>query len=106
MKLVSEAFVTRIGLALMALLAAVLLAVGPAYAQTTYITPRLVAESTAPAPGGTTTLALAMTPEKPWHGYWANGGDAGFGLTVDWNGSVDQRIGIANVDWRKRLPTG
>ncbi|WP_338424488.1 protein-disulfide reductase DsbD family protein [Sphingopyxis kveilinensis] len=85
MKLASEAFVTRIGLALMALLAAVLLAVGPAYAQATHITPRLVAESTAPAPGGTTTLALAMTPEKPWHGYWANGGDAGFGLTVDWN---------------------
>lgn len=85
MKLASEAFVTRIGWALAALLAALWLATGPAYAQATNITPRLVAESAAPAPGGMTTLALTMTPEKPWHGYWVNGGDAGFGLSVDWN---------------------
>ena len=85
MNLASEAFVTRIGQALLALLAATLVAVGSAHAQATHITPQLVAESAAPAPGGATTLALTMTPEKPWHGYWVNGGDAGFGLTVDWN---------------------
>jgi DsbC/DsbD-like thiol-disulfide interchange protein/cytochrome c biogenesis protein CcdA len=25
-----------------------------------------------------------MTPTPGWHGYWRNGGDAGFGMTVDW----------------------
>ena len=64
---------------------AALLAV-PAIAQTpTNITPQLIAEHGAPAPGGTTTLALLMTPKPTWHGYWKNGGDAGFGLTVEWN---------------------
>lgn len=84
MKLASEAFVTRTGRALIAILSAMLLLTGNARAQT-HIAPRLVAESTTPKPGGTTTLALTMTPEKTWHGYWVNGGDAGFGLTVDWN---------------------
>ena len=93
MKLASEAFVTRIGWALIALLAVVLLAGGAARAQTTHIAPRLVAESTVPRPGGTTTLALTMTPEKTWHGYWVNGGDAGFGLTVDW--SLPDGVSIA-----------
>ncbi len=84
MKLASEAFVTRIGRALVVILTAMLLFTGNARAQT-HIAPRLVAESSTPKPGGTTTLALTMTPEKTWHGYWINGGDAGFGLTVDWN---------------------
>jgi DsbC/DsbD-like thiol-disulfide interchange protein/cytochrome c biogenesis protein CcdA len=58
----------------------------PASAQTpTNITPQLIAENSAPAPGGTTTLALLMTPKPTWHGYWKNGGDAGFGLTVEWD---------------------
>src|SRR3546814_10124613 len=45
---------------------------GPAHAQSTHIQPKLVAESPAPAPGGTTTMALTMTPNKTWHGYWVN----------------------------------
>src|SRR3546814_13190449 len=52
---------------------------------TLFRSPKLIAESAAPAPGETTTIALAMTPEKSWHGYWTNGGDAGFGLQVEWN---------------------
>ena len=85
MNLRSEAFVTRIGRALLAALALILAASGPAQAQSTHIQPKLVAESPTPAPGGATTLALTMTPEKMWHGYWVNGGDAGFGLAVEWN---------------------
>ncbi len=85
MNLLSEAFVTRIGRALLAVLALTLAAFGPAHAQSTHIQPKLVAESPAPAPGSATTLALTMTPEKTWHGYWVNGGDAGFGLSVEWN---------------------
>src|SRR3546814_7306549 len=72
-------------LALLAALALILAASGPAQAQSTHIQPKLIAESPAPAPGGATTLALTMTPEKTWHGYWVNGGDAGFGLAVEWN---------------------
>lgn len=85
MNLLSEAFVTRMARAMLVLLAPALLAWSPAHAQSTHIQPKLVAESAAPAPGGGTTLALTMTPEKTWHGYWANGGDAGFGLSVEWN---------------------
>ncbi|WP_174688484.1 protein-disulfide reductase DsbD family protein [Sphingopyxis witflariensis] len=82
---VNEAFVTGAWRAMLAMLALVLIALSPATAAPTHIQPKLVAESAAPAPGGATTLALTMTPEKPWHGYWANGGDAGFGMAVEWN---------------------
>jgi thiol:disulfide interchange protein/DsbC/DsbD-like thiol-disulfide interchange protein len=85
MYLLSEAFVTRIARALLLWFALALAATGSAHAQSTHIQPKLIAESPVPAPGGTTTLALAMTPDKMWHGYWVNGGDAGFGLSVEWN---------------------
>ncbi|WP_037514571.1 thioredoxin family protein [Sphingopyxis sp. LC81] len=85
MNLTSEAFVTRAWRTVLALLALAIVIVGPAHAQSTHIQPKLVAESAAPAPGGSTTLALTMAPEPTWHGYWANGGDAGFGLSVEWN---------------------
>lgn len=80
-----DVFVTALWRSVLALLAFALLALSPARAQSTHIQPKLVAESAAPAPGGATTLALTMTPDKGWHGYWINGGDAGFGLSVEWN---------------------
>ncbi|WP_188063491.1 protein-disulfide reductase DsbD family protein [Sphingobium sp. KCTC 72723] len=49
-----------------------------------HIAARLVAESTAPAPGKGTAIAFAMVPEAGWHGYWENPGDAGLGMTVTW----------------------
>ncbi len=49
-----------------------------------HITAALESESAAPAPGSTTTIALAMQPESGWHGYWKNGGDAGFGTEIHW----------------------
>jgi len=79
--------------AALALLALAALALAPAYAQPTHIAPRLVAESAAPPPGGTTAIALTMAPEKGWHGYWTNGGDAGFGLRVKWNAPEGVTIG-------------
>lgn len=85
----------------LAMLALALLTLAPsAAAQTTHITPKLVAESAAPVPGSTTALALTMTPEKPWHGYWVNGGDAGFGLTVEWNTPDGVTVG----DFRYPVP--
>jgi thiol:disulfide interchange protein/DsbC/DsbD-like thiol-disulfide interchange protein len=80
-----DVFVTALWRPVLVLLALTLLALSPAKAQTTHIQPKLVAESAVPAPGGATTLALTMTPDKGWHGYWINGGDAGFGLSVEWN---------------------
>ena len=49
-----------------------------------HIAAQLVAESDAPAPGRTSSIAFAMTPEAGWHGYWQNPGDAGLGMTVKW----------------------
>jgi thiol:disulfide interchange protein len=44
----------------------------------------LEAETKAPAPGKTVTLAFVMTPKPGWHGYWENPGDAGFGMQLGW----------------------
>lgn len=52
---------------------------------TPHITARLVASNATPAPGSTTDIAISMTPAPTWHGYWVNGGDAGFGMQVEWN---------------------
>ena len=49
-----------------------------------HIAASLLAESAAPAPGQTVALAIVMKPEKGWHGYWENPGDAGAGMRVDW----------------------
>jgi len=49
--------------------AAALLAASHASAQTTNITPTLIAETDNPAAASTITLALAMKPAKDWHGY-------------------------------------
>ncbi|MEZ5709142.1 MAG: protein-disulfide reductase DsbD family protein [Blastomonas sp.] len=44
----------------------------------------LIAETSAPAPGSDVMLAFVMSPDKGWHGYWENPGDAGIGMTLDW----------------------
>lgn len=48
-----------------------------------HIRPELIAEGPA-QPGGEVELALLMTPDEGWHGYWHNPGDAGQPMTVDW----------------------
>jgi thiol:disulfide interchange protein len=63
------------------LIAALLL---PAAARAQHIHPQLVAESATPAPGQTVALALRMTPDQGWHGYWQNPGDAGVPADVKW----------------------
>ena len=66
-----------------------LLAFAPARADSltpggpTHIRATLVAER-AGAPGETITLALLMQPDRDWHGYWSNPGDAGLAPTLDW----------------------
>lgn len=48
--------------------------------------PHIAAEliATPAAPGGEAMVAIHMTPEKGWHGYWSNPGDAGLGMQFDW----------------------
>lgn len=65
----------------LALLAALIAA--PAMAQQTHIRAELIVEKAA-LPGETVTLAFLMKPDKTWHGYWQNPGDAGLGMRFAW----------------------
>lgn len=67
---------------LFALLAACL-APNSVHAQDNNIAAELVAEDAA-GPGKQVMLAIHFTPKAGWHGYWENPGDAGYGMTLDW----------------------
>ncbi|MGO4165908.1 protein-disulfide reductase DsbD family protein [Novosphingobium sp. YAF33] len=69
--------------ALMCQMLALVLMPLAARAAAPHIAAELVAGPAA-APGGETTIAIHMTPEKGWHGYWSNPGDAGLGMQLDW----------------------
>jgi DsbC/DsbD-like thiol-disulfide interchange protein/cytochrome c biogenesis protein CcdA len=56
----------------------------PVSAAQPHIKAVLVAETASPAPGQNVTLAIRMTPEPGWHGYWLNPGDAGLPMEVNW----------------------
>jgi DsbC/DsbD-like thiol-disulfide interchange protein/cytochrome c biogenesis protein CcdA len=53
------------------------------HARDNNISARLVAEGPA-QPGQTLTLAIQFNPAEGWHGYWANPGDAGYGMELAW----------------------
>ncbi|MEN2711772.1 protein-disulfide reductase DsbD family protein [Sphingomonas sp. NPDC092331] len=55
----------------------------------------LVAESDRPAPGSEVTLALAAVPEKGWHAYWLNPGDAGLPARAEW--TLPKGTGIGEI---------
>lgn len=74
------------------LLQLLILLSAPARASGTNIVPTLLAEGPA-APGGTVTLAIDMQPKPGWHGYWQNPGDAGQGMTVNWDLPPDGKVG-------------
>ncbi|MEJ2456890.1 MAG: protein-disulfide reductase DsbD family protein [Novosphingobium sp.] len=63
-----------------------------ALAAPNHIAAELIARPAA-KPGGETTLALRMTPEKGWHGYWSNPGDAGLGMQLDWTLPKGAKVG-------------
>lgn len=44
----------------------------------------LAAESAHPAPGKPLSVAIVMTPQPGWHGYWLNPGEAGFAPDFKW----------------------
>lgn len=49
-----------------------------------HFTAKLVAESRTPAPGKRLTLALVINPDKGWHIYWKNPGEAGLPPQPHW----------------------
>lgn len=59
---------------------------------------RLVADSEAPRAGQTVTLALDTRPERGWHGYWRNPGDAGFAPALAWTLPRGARVD-ADLQW-------
>ncbi|MCJ2185104.1 thioredoxin family protein [Novosphingobium sp. 1949] len=68
---------------LLCLLTALVAGSGAAIAAPNHIRAQLVAAPGA-VPGAATTLAIVMHPEKGWHGYWMNPGDAGLGMQLKW----------------------
>ncbi|MBS0420261.1 MAG: thioredoxin family protein [Proteobacteria bacterium] len=44
----------------------------------------LVPESTTPAAGSSTTVAILMEPQPGWHGYWHTPGDSGLTQKLTW----------------------
>jgi DsbC/DsbD-like thiol-disulfide interchange protein/cytochrome c biogenesis protein CcdA len=78
------------------LLTALLLALAgtaPAAAQATHIAAELVPERARAAAGSTVLLAVAMRPDTGWHGYWENGGDAGFAMRFAWSLPAGAKLG-------------
>ncbi|WP_370188814.1 thioredoxin family protein [Qipengyuania sp.] len=48
------------------------------------IEPSLAFETRSPGPGEAVTVAIRMRPERGWHGYWSNPGEAGLPVTAKW----------------------
>ena len=74
----------RLLLALLTLLVGAPALAQPLAAGRNHIAAELVAETATPAAGQTVTLAFSFTPERGWHGYWFNPGDAGVPATLAW----------------------
>ncbi|MBF7012654.1 protein-disulfide reductase DsbD family protein [Novosphingobium resinovorum] len=75
---------------LMVLLGAFMVLLGavsvPARAAPPHAPTHIAAELLAgPVKDGKATLAIRMTPEAGWHGYWLNPGDAGLGMQLSWD---------------------
>ncbi|MGY3904244.1 protein-disulfide reductase DsbD family protein [Aeromonas lusitana] len=54
-------------------------------AEEVLIASSLHAASPTPAANGTTTLAIKMTPQGEWHGYWKQPGDVGLAPRLTWH---------------------
>jgi thiol:disulfide interchange protein len=71
----------------LAALATVLSVVPAASAQApqqAHVATELVAETDASPAGSSVALAIRMTPDPGWHGYWKNPGDSGMEPRVEW----------------------
>lgn len=75
---------------LAALLGVFIASTVPARAAPTHIAAELIA---GPGSGSEATLAIRMTPEAGWHGYWVNPGDAGLGMQLGWELPEGAKVG-------------
>jgi len=62
-----------------------------------HIIASLVPESDTPAAGKPTTLALVMTPQPGWHGYWKNPGDSGFPMKAEW--TLPKGVSVGEIEY-------
>lgn len=58
-----------------------------------HIEAELFSETRAPKPGERVRIAIRMTPERGWHGYWINPGDSGLPVSVEWKAPAGVRFG-------------
>ncbi len=68
-----------------------------------HITVELVPESRTPGPGTAVTLAIHMSPEPGWHGYWSTPGDAGLPPKLAWTLPAGIGAGTASYPVPGRL---
>jgi DsbC/DsbD-like thiol-disulfide interchange protein/cytochrome c biogenesis protein CcdA len=71
-----------------------------------HVTAQLLAGAPAIAPGGSTSIALALQLESGWHVYWIDAGDSGEAPTVDWMLPSGVSVGKMQFPAPKRLPLG
>ncbi len=71
--------------------------------QAAHIRATLEAETLRPAPGSRITLALSMSPERDWHGYWLNPGDAGAPADIAWTLPAGLTVGPMRYPVPQRL---
>lgn len=62
-----------------------------------HIKTTLISEIAQPESGQKVNLALVMKPEKGWHGYWSNPGDAGAPMSFRW--SVPSSIEVGEIQY-------
>ena len=89
------------------LLLAILLALlaAPAFAKQdrpVHIHPELVVNG-AVEPGKELELAILMSPERGWHGYWANPGDAGLPMRIEWTAPRGLKVDDLRYPMPERL---
>ncbi|HEX8303185.1 protein-disulfide reductase DsbD family protein [Sphingomonas sp.] len=88
----------------LALLAAPAGAQGPGTGP--HVRVELIAETDRPAPGSEVTLAFSSMPEKGWHAYWENPGDAGLPATTKWTLPAGASAGPLRYPVPQRLLIG
>jgi thiol:disulfide interchange protein len=90
----------------LALVLAVLSPASAAWAQAPeqrHIATQLLAETEEPAAGSVVSLAIRMTPEHGWHGYWENPGDSGMEPAVEWTLPAGAAAGLLEYPVPGRL---
>lgn len=85
---------TRKLLALLAVLLGLLSV--PAIAADPHIEVSVATRSAEPRPGGTTRIAITLTPDRGWHAYWLNPGDSGLPPEAQWR--LPQGVTITKLE--------